>query len=154
MNDVRWTVLVASLLAPCMVGLPASAQAQSVADIFLKLDLIGTWSVDCARPASRENPHYVVERPQFAGPVQRQTVIGQTSTASTIDVAYELPSNELLVSLVEGGDQSRRVKSVWRIERNRVRVLLFVPNDGRASIAGGKLVSSGAETPWINRCGS
>jgi hypothetical protein len=130
----------------------ASAQAQSVAEIFAKLDLFGTWSVDCSRPASRENPHYVAP-PQTGGPVQRQNDGGPAgSTSTTIDVAHELGPGELLVSLFDGGDQSRRVKAIWRLERNRLRVWLLVANDGRVRIAAGKIAGSDRDAPWINKC--
>ena len=106
-----------------------------------------------SRPASRENPHYILP-PQTGGPVQRQTDSGAAgSTSTTIDVAHELGPGELLVSLYDSGDQSRRVKAIWRLERNRLRVWLLVANDGRAIIAGGKIAANNRDAPWINKCG-
>src|SRR5206468_442517 len=120
--------------------------------IFVKLDLIGAWSVDCAQPPSREFPRYVVEPPRQAGPVQRQTLGGPTVVSTTIDVAQQLSDSELLVSLYDNGDQSRRVKAIWRIEPDRGRVLSLTANGGRAIITSGKVVASNRDTPWINRC--
>jgi hypothetical protein len=142
------TAAVASAIATSF----SAAQAQSVADIFTRLELIGTWAVDCARPPSREYPHFVVRQPLGSGLVHRQTIIGQGSTSSTIDVAHELAPHELLVSIVDGGDPARRIKAIWLVEHNRVRVLLLVTSDGRATISGGKVVANNNETPWINKC--
>jgi hypothetical protein len=93
-----------------------------------------------------------VERPQAPGPVHRETLTGEAKVSTTIDVAHELSANELLISLFDEGNAATRVKAVWLLERNRLRVSLFVTNDGRAIIADGKVVANQTPTPWINRC--
>jgi hypothetical protein len=143
---------LSALAAAAVSWAGAAAETQSVADIFVKLDLVGTWSADCKRPASQENPYYIVQQPQAPGAVHRETRNGQASVSTTIDVAHELNLNELLVSLFDGGDSTSRIKAVWLIERHRLRVSLFVTNDGRTIITGGKVVANGTQTPWINRC--
>jgi hypothetical protein len=153
-QGLRANLALAFVACLCTSLASSAAQAQSVADIFAKRELFGTWSVDCSRPASRDNPHYIVP-PQTGGPVQRQNDSGPAgSTATTIDVAHELGSGELLVSLFDSGDQSRRVKAIWRLERNRLRVWSLVANDGRTIIAAGKNTATSREAPWINKCGS
>jgi hypothetical protein len=145
-------------LAPLVAGAAccgaATAHTQSVADIFAMRDLIGTWSVDCAKPPGAANPRYVVLPPQAPGPVHRETLNGQPKVSTIIDVAHELGASELLVSLVDEGNPATRVKAVWLLERNRLRVMLFVTNDGRTIIAGGNIVASQMPVPWINKCGS
>jgi hypothetical protein len=144
---------IAGLVAGIFVV--TTAHAQSVADIFTKLDLIGTWSVDCSRPPSRENPHYAVQRPQAPGPVLRDTVTGQPGgNSTTIDVAHELGPHQLLVSLLEPSDPPRRAKAIWLIEPGRVRVWFMVASDGRASVSDGRLTANNRESPWINKCRS
>ena len=75
MRRIVWTLLIATCCAPLAISavrVPAAwAQSGSVKVLFEKYNLLGTFAWDCARPASRENNLYYVNRLIDADHVQR-----------------------------------------------------------------------------------
>ena len=109
MTRIRRIAAIAGALVSSVFASGVWAQTgptQSVADIFRKLDLLGTWSVECARTPSRENPHFAVQQPTAPGPVQRQTLTGQ-ATATTI-TTFDVDPN------FDGSMYDPTFKTSWR----------------------------------------
>lgn len=143
------------------IAAPVIAQAQdgSVAGIFEKYQMLGTFAEDCNRPASRDNPYYV-HRVVDANHVQRDVMEGPTTRArfTMVDKAVALGPNEVSTSgplsgLIGSTSFDRTPSdSIWRIEPNRIRFTEAIVA-GRKVAADGRYLSNGRETPWFNRCG-
>src|ERR1700692_3925672 len=136
-------VAIASVLSA------AAADAASVKDLFESHDLLGIWSLDCQQPVSENNP-FVVFRPVQTF-VQRDTMASATdrTDASIIDAAEETKPNEITMSMVS---EPRRLKLVVRLEPKRMRTMEIAAENGEKFVADGRLVSTGDEVPWSNKC--
>jgi len=138
---------------------PSAAQDGSLAAIFQKYNLLGTFAWDCSKPPSAQNNWYVhrmldanhVQRDRMTGPTTRQFVI-------IIDRAAPLSANEIELS----GTITGRVGSqdldgaptagVWRVEQGRLLPWEATVN-GNKLVTNGRLTSTGLEVPWNTRCG-
>ena len=148
----RAFVASASLIA----GIAASgAQAQGVPvkDVFEKYNLLGTFAIDCSKPASAENFYYVA-RVIDAEHVQRDRMTGPTTRnyVSIYDKATPLGPNEVDLNgkRTEGLGNGTPVRETWRVEPNRVAVVEMTFGSQKL-ITGGKF-SDGKPTWWANRC--
>jgi hypothetical protein len=128
-----------------------SAQAASVKEIFEKHNLLGSFAWDCAKPPSADNNWYFVNRVMDSDHVQRDYMTGPTTRAwfVIIDKAEERGGNEISVS---GTRDGKPANGIWRVEQDRM-LQWDATVDGKKIIASGKLVTSGRDMPWFNRCG-
>jgi hypothetical protein len=153
MPRIFWNSHVLGVLAALLATVStAQAQSESVKAIFEKYNLIGTFAWDCSQPPSRDNNWYFVNRLLNADHVQRDFMIG-TSTrawAVIIDQASELRPNEIAWSSIRDG---QRTVGVWHVDQNRM-LQWSATSNGKDVISSGKLVSTGKDMPWLNRCGS
>jgi hypothetical protein len=137
---------VASIFATAEVAL-----GQTVADSAKKWGLLGTWSVDCSKPASGSNSYLTYTARE--GRVYHEREFGDRRDANAVLLAKITNDNsiELLIRF-EGLSQTRqfvmmkgsdgRIRAKWN--RN--------VDTGEYSIKDGKLVGSGAESVWQKRC--
>ena len=137
-------------LSTVMVGPPqAQARDGAVEAVFEKYKLIGTFAVDCSKPASKDNLYFVnrlldasrVQRDQMSSPTARDYV-------TIIDKVSELRPNEIAYAGTRDGQPT---EGVWRLEANR-QIGMEVSMAGKKVISGGRLVSSGQPVPWLSRC--
>lgn len=141
--SVAFAVAAATLSA-------SGAQAASVLEIFQKHNLIGTYAFDCSKPASEGNLYFVnrlldasrVQRDQMSGPTSRDAV-------TIIEEASETKPNEILL---RGTRDGQPTEILWRLEGTR-QLGVEVTLAGRKAISGGRIVSTGREAPWLNKCG-
>ena len=145
---IRRALSVVFGIAAATMGVRA-AQAASVAEIFQKYNLVGTFAWDCGKPASGAN-FYFVNRIVGAN-VQRDIMDGPSSRryVTIIDNASEASSNQIAVSGTMDGNKP--VTGAWRIEGARM-VPMEATESGRKTVADGKIVASGNDVPWLNRC--
>ena len=139
------------LLAAC-VALAHGAAAQSVADTVSKWGLIGTWSLDCSKPASSANGYltYVV---RGAGKVAHERNFGDRRDTNDVQQARTGIGGTLdLVVHFPGLNQTRKYTMMMASDR-RIRALANSRIDGtEQTIKDGKFTSGGATTPWQSRC--
>ena len=141
---------VSDLVAPPSASAPASVKAT-----FEKHNLLGTFAVDCNKPASKANP-YFVNRLIDADHVQRDQMSAATTRefAIIIDKISELKPSELAWS---GTREGKVQDGVWRIERNGNSIRsqgIEASWGGKQQISGGKWAGDGREVPWLNKCGT
>jgi uncharacterized caspase-like protein len=130
---------------------PPAALLNGVKPVFEKYRLLGTFAVDCSKPASPNNYHYVhrlmgnnvVQRERMSGPTTRDWVV-------FYDHASELKPNEVSLS---GMQDTKSTEAVWRIEDRRM-TLLETTIGGEKKISNGRLTQNGAQVFWFNRCDS
>jgi len=153
MRRVQWLlvpafVYLAFQLADGSAGI-AHAQGGSVKAVFEKHNLLGTFAWDCARPASKDNLYFVnrlmdadhIQRDQMSGPSTRDNV-------TIIDKAGSRAANEIIVSGTRDGEPAY---AIWRLERDR-QVAVEANIGGKRLISDGRLLSTGREIPWVNKC--
>jgi hypothetical protein len=143
----------------CQAGRPANAasvivvaqaQSSSVKALFEKYNLLGTFAWDCSKPADRTNLYYVhraideeqVQRDQMSGPTTRDFAL-------IFERGFEVRPREIALS---GARDGQPAESVYRVEPTRMRVLEGTVA-GKKEVAGGKLISTGRDMPWLNKCG-
>jgi hypothetical protein len=111
--------------------------------------LAGTWAVDCALDASRENPYIRYTVPASGEPAEqfiaRDPRLDRTTPMRNI---RELEGQHV------GWTQRIADKSVdviVKVEGARQRVWQSILSDGTVFVSDGKF-GNGAETPWFNKC--
>jgi TIR domain len=138
-----------------VVAPPSPFAQASVKAIFEKHNLLGSFAVDCSKPATKANP-YFVNRLIDADHVQRDQMSAATTRefAIIIDKISESKPNELAWSGTREGNVQ---DGVWRIERNGNSIRtqgIEASWGGKQQISGGKWASDGREVPWLNKCGA
>src|SRR5262245_34034392 len=94
----RWRLIASVGLVSIL--LTGAAQAQSVSQTLQKYELVGIWSIDCSKTASRQN-EYIVIRVIDDNTGQYDIMTGpQTTRAYFIDrVAVGWPDQQLHISM-------------------------------------------------------
>jgi hypothetical protein len=145
-------IYVALSVAALMVAAAPATHAQTpVKTIFEKYRLLGTFAVDCGKPASPDNLFYwnralddgAIERDQMSGPAKRDWIV-------FLDNATELRPNEIAVS---GTRDGKPINGVWRVEDRRM-LQVEVNWDGKEYVGNGRLLQNGSSMPWLNKCDS
>ena len=138
-----------------LVLAPNAADAQSPADSLQQLGLLGRWSRDCTEAAAGTNPHAFFERVQGGTGAQYRVDFGTAgSYRRSIETIRALSANTLGLRFkaLPGATAPGAGDIVILREANRYRALSSVGGDGKALVREGKIVSSGSESPWNNRC--
>ena len=138
------------LVAACM-ALVQGAAAQSVTDTVSRWGLIGTWALDCTKPASNSNGYltYVVRGAKVVherdfGDRRDSNDVQQarTGVGGTLDLVVHFP----------GLNQTRKFTMLMASDR-RIRALANSRTDGTdETIKDGKFTANGGVTPWQTRC--
>ncbi|MBI3702924.1 MAG: hypothetical protein HY244_03505 [Rhizobiales bacterium] len=149
----RGLLLVLSLV----LGAPATAGAETVAQTLRQFGLLGTWADDCSQPAASNNFHTVyralpngnVERTYYNAPgkIYNQYVLSRVNRVSADQVFYSQ----------KGG--AGRIDVVLIVADNRYHVLssqnqngIVYVRDGRFTEHAGDGKSAGLESPWQTKC--
>src|SRR5262245_33717678 len=121
-------------------AVPATAQTASVKTVFEKNNLLGTFAVDCSKPASKTNFYYV-HRVAHGDQVQRDLMSGPTTRdwVATLEKAAEKAAGEIAVS---GSRDGQAIDSVYRFEARRMRVMEGTVA-GKKEISGGRFTNGG-----------
>jgi hypothetical protein len=152
---MSWVLMIA---ISCISSTPdgpliraAQAQSGAVKVIFEKYNLLGTFALDCSKPASEDN-WYFIHRAIDDNHVQRDMMIGPTTRRFVFlfDRASALGPNEIAVGGTRDGEP---IESTYRVEQNR-QLETEATLRGNKVIAGGKFVSNGRDVPWANKCGA
>lgn len=128
---------------------PAAASPRDVLDDF---GFFGEWAVDCAQPASVDNPHrdaYLNERRE---PVFTETLDPEAQGNTYAIVAARAGKSSLRIKVRLNETVTQSLRLVRRGERIRTVTNRSLP-DGRLLVKNGIVVSIGAPTPWLTRCG-
>jgi len=142
----------AAFILAGLLALPNVAVAQNLAETASKWGLIGTWALDCTKPASGSNGHltYAIRR---AGQVSHERNFGDRQ-----DV------NEVQQVKLGAGGALELVVNFPKLNQTRKYTLIMGP-DGRTramanskvdgseeTIKEGKFTHNSGETPWQVRC--
>ena len=147
--DVMFRPVALTLLG--IVGLSATANAQTVAETATKWGLVGTWQVDCSVPPTEKSaaPVYSVQGGKlFLGRYDGKTTDSNAITSATINANGEI---EVVVIFPEFSQTRLNVHAKDSQGRQRTMQNKNV-DTGQFSVLDGKLTSSGATTAWTTRC--
>ena len=145
------------LVLALILGLPATAGAETVAQTLRQFGLLGTWADDCGMPPAGNNFHTVyralsngnVERTYYNGPnkIYNQYVLSRVNRISSDQVVYSQSGS------------AGRIDVVLIISGNRYHVLssqnqngIVYVRDGRFTEHAGDGKSAGLESPWQTKC--
>jgi hypothetical protein len=128
-----------------------SAKADSTTDAVKRWGLIGTWAVDCGKPAARGNTYlsYAIEPDgiavhsrDFGDGKDSQEILAAEVTADgqlTLRIRFPQLGETREFSLLKGTD-------------GRYRTMSNHDTKGGYSIRDGKFTFNGNRTPWLTRC--
>jgi hypothetical protein len=136
-----------------LLAVPSAVAAQNQAEVASRWGLIGTWAIDCRKPASDDNPHltYVIRR---AGEVTYERDFGGDRRDVNRVEQLEMAAGgglELVVSYPDLTQTRRHILMMGRDGRTRA-TSNSNPDGSEPSIREGKYTGSGEETPWQTRC--
>ncbi|HKY87255.1 MAG TPA: hypothetical protein VJL90_10885 [Pseudorhodoplanes sp.] len=136
-------------LVTAMLLVPPSGAAP-VADIVRKYGLIGTWAPDCAKQATRQNPH-VVYRLLDPDRLQRDIMIAPDTNfdVSVVLSIVEIGPGELLIAWKTGeGGITNRV----RADPGQMQVLDSTRDSGEKLVVNGRGPRDDKPSPRFNKC--
>jgi hypothetical protein len=155
MTDVRQGHLKAIALATAAAGViilaASAAQAASVKEVFENYGLLGTFAIDCSKPASPANS-YLVYRSIDAGHVERDTMTGPTKREYVYiaDAAAGTGPNEIEVTGTT--PDGKPFSYTLHIDGPRHRVVTWTEG-GAASIVNGIWKErNNYAMPWETKC--
>jgi hypothetical protein len=128
------------------------AQAQNVTQTLSRWGLLGTWALDCSKPASGSNGYltYAIRR---AGQVSHERDFGDRQDVNEVQQARTGLGGrlELVVDFKDLG-QARKFTLLMGSD-GRIRAMSNSKADGsEATIIDGKFTANGSNTPWQVRC--
>ncbi len=132
-----------------VLAIAAPAAAETVKQMFERYGLIGTFALDCSRPADGGNFYFVnrvlddntVQRDRMSGPSTRDFI-------ALLDRAEELQPNEIRVG---GNQDGSPVEGIWRIGPEGMAVWQATQNKSTV-VQDGKIVGTNNKFPFLNRC--
>ena len=130
---------------------PARAE-DSAAAIFRRFGLDGTWSADCSRPASADNPH-VSWRLTQAGSVTHNVTFDGSTYGPAGEIYDASILNDGLIQFTLGGSGS--ISFIVTVEKSgeKMRTLRSVSTAGRVYYDEGMDLGSGKPSIFYERCG-
>ncbi len=142
----------AAFAAVGLLALTAAAAAQNLAETASRWGLIGTWALDCTKPASGSNGYltYAIRR---AGQVTHERNFGDSQDANEVE-QVKLGSGGAIELVVNFPvlKQARRLTLIMGAD-GRTRAMANSKADGtEPTIKDGKFTHNGSETPWQVRC--
>lgn len=141
-----------ALTLAALTALPSGAGAQNQAETASRWGLIGTWALDCSKPAGNDNGYltYAIRR---AGHLTHERDFGDRQDSNEVEevnigaggaleliVSYPMLKQARRYSLIMGPD-------------GRTRAMSNSKTDGtEQTIKDGKFTYDGKATPWQVRC--
>mgnify|MGYP001569061453 CR=1 FL=1 len=145
------------LVLALILGTPATASAETVAQTLRQFGLLGTWADDCSRSAANNNFHTVykalpsgnVERTYYNAPgkIYNQYVLSRVNRVSADQLFYSQTGSagRIDVVLIVTGDRYHVLSSQNQNGKVYVR-------DGKFTEHAGDGKSAGKESPWQTKC--
>jgi hypothetical protein len=135
-------VRMLGLLLGVGMALVQGTAAQSVTDTVSRWGLIGTWALDCTKPANVRGAKVAHERDFGDRRDSNDVQQARTGVGGTLDLVVHFP----------GLNQARKFTMLMASDR-RIRALANSRTDGtEETIKDGRFTANGGVTPWQTRC--
>jgi len=144
----------ALLSVAIILGTVAPAGAQSVENLFRELDLIGTWSENCAQPPGHQGRNtHTIYAVSAAGAVTLTYDNGPrlVPTVNTI-LSAERRGDDRIFYLQENQRTKARLEIVLEKTGNAIKVWSSRRTTGEVLVREGKFAADGVESPRQSRC--
>lgn len=130
----------------------ALGRSADVATTFESWGLMGTWAGNCAAPPGRDNTFYTFVRRDHGVFLDRDGAGFKDS--SPISQAAIRPDGmvEYHVTFGQGRSQVIQVNTYARRPDGRIRIFFNRRIDGPVTVDNGRLMPSGEETSWREKC--
>jgi len=161
---------ILTIFCLCLL-IPTVASAESVAATLTQWGLMGTYAKDCSKPASPSNMYSsFVGRADGSAFQSRDFGVGNSSNdsieleAATIELGGAIVLRTASSNKAQGSTQimgpagratfSNKPREIGQIKGpdGRVRTMFNREVGGDYSVRDGKLVMTGADTPWYTSC--
>jgi hypothetical protein len=141
-----------ALLVAALLSSADAAMAQTPADTLRRWGLLGTWALDCSKPASSSNGYlgYVADS---TGKVTHNREFGDRQDINTVEKARTGKGGALELTVnFPGLSQTRKYTMVMGLD-GRIRTVANSRADGtEPTIKDGKFTANGHDSPWQTRC--
>ncbi len=141
------SVVVGFVLAP-------AAGAQTVENVFLEFDLLGTWATDCSQPAGHagRNTHTIyAAAPSGAVTLTYDNGPSMALTVNTI-LSAERRGDDRIFYLQENQRSKVRIEILLVKSGNAIKVWSSRRTTGEVLVRDGKFAADGVESPRQSRC--
>jgi hypothetical protein len=132
-----------------------AAAPPTTAAVLRQFGLLGTWAIDCGRPASPRNP-YVSDFVDATGAVVEEHHLGPNYVVNHYGVlsASRRSSSELELEVVfqPGNEAAHRQRLVMRVAGGRRRTLFNQPVGGKVLVKDGVVAGMDVKTPTLTKC--
>ena len=128
------------------------ARAESDSETLTAFGILGTWAVDCHRPASSSNPHIAYRAGAGGQPTYeyRANAVQADFTAELREVRILAADRVAFIEPVRGAEF--RV-TLMRLADGRIRLLESLESDGKPIIRDGVILRSGQPAAALEKCG-
>jgi hypothetical protein len=132
--------------------LPLPARAASAREVFERHGLMGTWAIDCARPASLGNP-FVTYHTAGSDGVERLAATGPSdlTDVSVVDSVVDLGPTELTVHW-RSGNPGRDSTNRLVVKDDLIQVVDSMLDIGIKMVENGQLTGDHSPMPPYRRC--
>ena len=140
--------------AACLLGLPISAQAQTVEQVFQNFGLIGVWASACDLPAdvASGNSRAIYAVSSSDGIMLTYDYGTKYAPAVFAIVSAQQVAHDRLTYVEERVRTKARVNITLQKVKDRITVVSSVAQDGKVFIENGRIVSTGQPAPAHARC--
>jgi hypothetical protein len=143
-------MLLAAWPVAAHAGEPPSTEA-----VFRQFALLGTWAVDCKRPAAPDNPH-ISDTVLSPGVVLERHDLGPDNEVNRYSVLSAEPLSKTQVALQvlfqPGGANEQRQRLVLVVRDGTRRTMFNQAVDGPVAVKDGVAVRFGLPTPLLRKC--
>ncbi len=158
---MRWEDIVrilAVLIFACVAAAAWSAVASptpTVEELFNEFGLFGTWAINCAAPASPDNPRVTISMPT-AGLVLEDHDLGADYERNRYSVvaAQKVAAERLSVEVIfqPGTADEERQKLEFQVRDGTRRTIFNQPEGEPVRVKDGIALARGSKTPLLKKC--
>lgn len=143
------TLSIALCVALCFAS---SASAETAADVARKWGLLGTWAIDCAKPAKRRPGNTISYEVTADGGLVYRRDFNPSDNNEVADARIE-PDDTLILSIVlPQYKNQRRENGIEMRFDGSIRSVFNRGVDGTYTIRDGRFVHNGKPTPILRKC--
>jgi hypothetical protein len=132
-----------------------SAAKPTAAELFHEFGLLGTWAVDCRRPAAPDNPHVSDVAPSPDLVLERQDLgAGNAVNRYRVLAVKRLSATRLQLQVIfePGSEGAERQRLVLVVRDGTRRTMFNQPEDGPVRVKDGVVLAFGVKTPLLRKC--
>jgi hypothetical protein len=141
------------IAAALLLGLPLSAQAQSVEQVFQNFGLIGVWGIACNQPLESGNGRAIYARSKSDGVMVTYDYGTKHPAAVYTIVSAQQEGRDRIAYVEERLQNKARVRIILHKANDKITVISSVAqDDGKVYVENGTIAANGRPSPSQTRC--